>query len=676
MKKIVYILILLIFISSIAAVSASDVNETIADDVNDESTIIEDDLSGNDNEHEGDWDDEAPYAISYPWLGSLILLENGTIVEKNPIPDYNDLQKRGNHYFTFSDAYIPNNTTGRYGQDIPIPIISSFRYYFPSGIVGGNWINPDKYTTINVYLDDESVLSTTITNGRHTVKIPRELEIGVGEHDVKVVLSKKIEVHAPPYRTEDIITNVYTISSTLYSTLNVTKSNIYLNTDKTYSKENHVAPIITHVKNENGDALKGFNISFYKNNEYIGSALSDENGNAILNYLIPQGSTGKYNITSFLEETENYFNATSSSNLIITDDIHTKLNADDLTAYYHDGSNFTCQLSELDGTPIGNEILIFEINGIKYARTTDINGTASLAIDLDSGEYEMKVRLRSNIYLPCNITKTVKVKNTIIANDLTKYYHDSNQFYATFLNKKGEKLENTEVTFKINGVEYKRNAVDGVAKLNINLLPGTYTLTSSNPETGEIYSNNITVKESIIIVAYDFTKYYKDGTKYKMEILDAKLHLNGDIWTETEIMYNVTFNINGTIYEKINQPSTITLDIDLEPGEYIMTIEYDGYKRSHKITVLPTLTAADLEKTYGGDETFNATLVNTKGQAYANQNITFNVNGVSYNRTTNENGIASLNINLLPGKYLITTEYDGYKRYNNITVLSPLNAKD
>lgn len=669
MKKMVCILILLIFISSISAISASDdLNETISNDVNDESTIIEDDLSGNDNEYEGDWDDETPYAISYPWLGGFIHLENGTIVEKNHIQDYKDLQKRGNYYFTFSNAYIPNNTTVSYGQDIAIPITSSFRYYFPSGIYGGNWINPDKYTTVNVYLDDESVLSTTITNGRHTVKIPRELGIGVGEHDVKVVLSKKIEVHAPPYRTEDIITNVYTISSTLYSTLNVTKSNIYLNTDKTYSKENHVAPIITHVKNENGDALKGFNISFYKNKEHIGSAISDENGNAILNYLIPKDSTGKYNITSFLEETENHFNATSSSNLIINEDIHTKLSADDLTGYYHDGSNFTCRLSELDGTPIENEILVFEINGMKYARTTDINGTASLAIDLDSGEYDIKVRLRSNRYLPCNITNKVKVKSTIIANDLTKNYHDNNQFYATFLNKKGEKLENSEVTFKINGVEYKRNAVDGVAKLNINLLPGTYTITSSNPETGEIYSNNITVKKSIIIVAYDFTKYYKDETKYKMEINDAKLYPNGNIWTETKIMYNVTFNINGTIYEKINQSSTIRLDIDLEPGEYLMTIEYDGYKQSNKITVLPTLTAADLEKTYGSDEKFNATLVNTKGQAYANQTVTFNVNGVSYNRTTDKNGIAGLNINLMPGEYLITSTYNNLNIKNRITV--------
>ena len=99
-----------------------------------------------------------------------------------------------------------------------------------------------------------------------------------------------------------------------------------------------------------------------------------------------------------------------------------------MICYYPGESNFTCRASEFDDTPVINEILIFEINGIKYARTTDANGTASLPINLNCGEYEIKVRLRSNKYLPCNITNTVNVKNTIIANDLTKDYRDDNQF--------------------------------------------------------------------------------------------------------------------------------------------------------------------------------------------------------------------------------------------------------
>ena len=38
-------------------------------------------------------------------------------------------------------------------------------------------------------------------------------------------------------------------------------------------------------------------------------------------------------------------------------------------------------------------------------------------------------------------------------------------------------------------------------------------------------------------------------------------------------------------------------------------------------------------------------------KAFANQIITFNINGVFYDRTTDNEDIARLNINLMAGKY-------------------------
>lgn len=683
MKKIVYILIFLIFILSMTAISAKeDLNETISTDMNIENPAYKDPILGN-NEYDGDWDDEEECIVAYNWESFDVILENGTIVEKSVIPDFKDIQKKNGYHFTFSDAYIPNSTI-KYGQDILLPITSSFRGYYMM-LSGGSWPETDKYTAVEVYIDDQPTLSTTITNGRHTVKINRNTEIDVGVHDIKVVLSKNIVEKRPVYWLSQK-SNEFIISSVIHSTLNVTKSNIYLNMENTYSKENHSAPITTNVKNENGENLNGIKIDFYKNNEYIGSALSDENGNATLNYFIPYDSTGKYNITSLLEDNENHFNATFASNIIINNDIHTKLNTNNLTMYYKDGHKFVCQLTELDGTPIINETLIIEINGVNYTRTTDNNGLAFLAINLNPKEYEIKTRFTSNRYLPCNSTNKVTVKNTIISNDLTKDYRDNNQFDAIFLNKQGEKLEEKEVIFNINGIEYKRMAYYGNARLNINLLPGNYIITSFNPETGEKYSNNITVRDSIIIKSNDLIKYYKSESQFKINIYDDKLfnspeYLDQDFIiindTDEELIdsngppyytYNVKFNINGVIYEKRSQNRNIALDINLEPGEYIITTDYNGFKKSNKITVLPVLSAGDLEKTYGNNEKFNVNLVNGEGQPYANRNITFNVNGVLYNRTTNNHGIASLNINLMPGEYIITSSYNGSSISNKITI--------
>ena len=52
--------------------------------------------------------------------------------------------------------------------------------------------------------------------------------------------------------------------------------------------------------------------------------------------------------------------------------------------------------------------------------------------------------------------------------------------------------------------------------------------------------------------------------------------------------------------------------------------------------------------------------------AGAGEKVTFNINGVFYERTTNESGIAKLNINLEPKDYIITAEYNGCRVSNKI----------
>ena len=56
------------------------------------------------------------------------------------------------------------------------------------------------------------------------------------------------------------------------------------------------------------------------------------------------------------------------------------------------------------------------------------------------------------------------------------------------------------------------------------------------------------------------------------------------------------------------------------------------------------------------------------GSLAKNKALTFNINGVLYKRTTNENGTTSLNINLEPGNYIITTEFEGCRASNLIKV--------
>ena len=109
---------------------------------------------------------------------------------------------------------------------------------------------------------------------------------------------------------------------------------------------------------------------------------------------------------------------------------------------------------------------------------------------------------------------TVTVKDTVISNDFTKMFRNGTQYYATFVDSRCNLLKNTQVRLNINGVFYTRTTNDlGVAKMNINLNPGTYVLTADNPASGEQHTTVITVLSSIV-ENYDLTKYYRNESKY------------------------------------------------------------------------------------------------------------------------------------------------------------------
>ena len=125
------------------------------------------------------------------------------------------------------------------------------------------------------------------------------------------------------------------------------------------------------------------------------------------------------------------------------------------------------------------------------------------------------------------------------------------------------------------------------------------------------------------------------------------------------------------MYTRTTNPSGVgQLNINLNPGTYIITATnpVNNEQHSNTITVLPTLTASDLVMNYGDGSQFKAYLVNGQGNPYPGQTVQFNINGVFYNRVTNSNGIASLNINLQRGTYIITSSHNGLSISNHIYV--------
>ena len=335
--------------------------------------------------------------------------------------------------------------------------------------------------------------------------------------------------------------------------------------------------------------------------------------------------------------------------------------ANDLTKYYANEKALTCEVQDSESHPIDNASVTFNVNGKNYSRTTNSSGIAKMNVNLDSGNYTYDAYYLLNNSVVAKDSGLIQILPTISGEDIEKIYRNDTQYYATFLDSNGELLANTNVTFNINGVFYTRKTNEsGVARLNINLNAGEYILTAINTN-GEMHSNNITVLNSIS--GNDIVKFYKNDTQYYATFLNS----DGSLLTNT----NVTFNINGVYYtRKTNESGVARLNINLPPNDYILTAinPATGEMYSNTIRVLNVLSASDMSMTYRDGSKFNVTLLDGQGIPYANQELTFNINGVFYTRTTNELGVASLNINLQAGNYIITSTYNGLSIANTIKI--------
>ena len=340
----------------------------------------------------------------------------------------------------------------------------------------------------------------------------------------------------------------------------------------------------------------------------------------------------------------------------------TKLSVDDVTLYCKDGTKLVGQLTDGDGKALSGKALSVIINGQTLKRTTDSEGKFGVAINLDPGVYPVEVKFDGESYYePATANATVTVKPTIVADDITLMYKNGTRFYVSLM-KDGKPIAGELIYLNINGVIYTRTTnAEGSASIAINLDPNEYIVTTTRAATGEMKSNKILVK-SLLVENNDVDMFYKNGTRYTVKVIKQ----DGTAAGAGEV---VTFNINGVLYErKTNDQGIAGLNLNLEPGDYVITAMYEGCCVANNIKIKHVLHAEDLTKKYGTPDQFTVDVVDGQGNPLANANVTFNINGVFYNRLSNATGTAKLNINLMPGVYIITSSFNGENIANKVTV--------
>ncbi|MDO5829689.1 MAG: Ig-like domain-containing protein [Methanobrevibacter smithii] len=361
--------------------------------------------------------------------------------------------------------------------------------------------------------------------------------------------------------------------------------NNVINTDLEVDDNNIIQPNNTDVKSNVSIDINNFEM-YYKNGTKLTGKLLDNNSNPIINQTVSitingvsynkitdgNGTFGMninldpnvYNFTVAYNGSDIYNSAFKNAKVTVL----SVIKSNDLVKYYKNESQFYATLLDEKGNPIANNTAVqFNVNGVFYTRYTNENGTAKLNIKLYPEHYIITIIHPKGEKKGYNIT----VLPTIISKDLVKYYKNESQFYATFLNGQGKPIaNNTEVHFNVNGVFYTSYTNEnGTAKLNINLYPGNYIITSMHPD-GFQMGVNIFVNKTLI--TYDISQpCNKTGTAtFNAEVLDGQGRPLSNA--------SVTFLIAGKVLTKITDEKGIaSINIKAYPGVYTITTTYNGY---------------------------------------------------------------------------------------------------
>ncbi len=363
------------------------------------------------------------------------------------------------------------------------------------------------------------------------------------------------------YLCNNTLTNVIYNKGSISSYTNVTVMD-----NETFNIHSSTVELYAQIFDDNSNIIRDDSFAFLINSDNVNATFNSDRYMA--NYSLNNGH-GKYIINSksikSLKNNTYYFAILNYAY---------NVSAPDLVKYYGNPKKFNVTVLDNDKA-ITNKSVYITINGVTYERLTDENGVASLNIRLNSGYYDVNVKVDE-----LAINASVTIKSTVSGEDLTKIYRNDTQYSAVFYDNEGNPLKNTIVSFNVNGVFYnKLTDSNGIATLNINLPVGEYIITAINPDTGDMHSNNITVL-SHFIEHGDFEKIYNTPAPYVIKICDGA----GNVCVAGEI---VLFNINGVFYNRTSDDNgNVALNINLMPGEYIITDCYMEELVSDKITVL------------------------------------------------------------------------------------------
>ena len=431
------------------------------------------------------------------------------------------------------------------------------------------------------------------------------------------------------------------------------------------------------LKGINGEILANLPVIFTVLDKNY-TRITDENGIGRLKINL---NPGTYKISAIFNGSPYYKTSSKITSTINVIDTKYHFKVSNLKMEYKNGK-FNVTLLNEKNNPVSGEAIEFTIVGMKYYRNTDINGVAGLNINLNIGNYPIQYRYRG--LEESKMITVTPISYSIKSADINASYNDFS-YFCIELTKNGENLENKQIKTdiyqnnKLIDTVYSNTYNNGIAKFIINLKPGKYHFksTCTEPNYGENYTDSIVeVKKGNLYAISSDLKLNRKGEYFKITLKNNSTGF--PVANET-----VEIKICGVSYYRTTDENGIAkLKINLNNGIYTADYEFkenncfNKIKGTNKITVddfkLETiLTPLNTEITEKGSP-LKVKLTDSNQIELKNQKIEFAVNDKIYEKFTDENGIAKLNINLNDGIYYIGITFDGdslfYKNTTRITL--------
>ncbi|MDO5848694.1 MAG: Ig-like domain repeat protein [Methanobrevibacter sp.] len=535
--------------------------------------------------------------------------------------------------------------------------------YGNSVVISGSTTNISNGSSISIKVGDKVYEAIVDKNGNFNYAID---DIEAGDYSVEAKFEGN-ETHAP---------------SSADSQFSVTKANstVSVSVDN-ITFGDRVSGVVSLGNGLDGNVTVTINDKDYE--------ISVADGNGVIDEVISLDA-GNYDVVVSFAGNDNY-NPSSNTTSFAVAKANSTVSVSVGNIILGNAAIVNVTLNSIDGTPLSGKVFV-SVNGDAYeVDVTDGKGTLPIE-GLEIGNYAVDATFEGNEnYLGSqNSTEFEVIEPScyLESQDVVKYYKNGTQYNVKVLYENGNPASGKVVDVYLNGKSFKDlkysivSGEDGVATLAINLAPGDYSITAVMAD--QEVKNSITVLPMTYeLFAEDIDMTFKDGTSYNVTVLDADgnptagktvaLTISSPKWTKSAT-YNIVTDEDGVA----------SLPINLAIGSYGFMASFDGESVKTQVNVLKAaykLESADVVKYYKNGTQYHVTVKDLNGNAVAGKTVAITLgasswkNPAKYNIVTDDNGVATLDINLVAGTYTISADVDGNVAQNYIEVLPVITSE-